>query len=207
MKKLSCILVLAVLLAAGAVGAMPAPAFAQGYMYPAPPQNLYATPWVGPNTPWVNYNGDWFLNGVLHYFFGNNYGWAPYYAYGPTYIVRPTYWYGPMWNAWYQARPIYWNDFQRNYPYWRGHQHGHRYDQNFYNQHNRGQGAGWHKGSHGGPPPPDARRPDKGHGKPPDARPPDKGHGKPDARRPDKGSGKNGKRPDNGRGHHQEGHN
>jgi len=189
MKKLSCILALAILLAGGALGAISAPAYAQVYTYPAPPPNPYATPWVGPNTPWVNYNGDWFLNGVLHYFFGNNYGWAPYYAYAPTYIVRPTYWYGPMWNSWYHARPNYWNDFQRNYPYWRGHRQGHHYDQNFYNQHNRGQGGGWHKGSHGGPPP-DARRPDKSRGQ-----------------RPDKGRGHNGGRHDDSRGRHQEGHN
>ena len=94
MKKLSVILVLAILLVGGAVGAISTPAYAQGYSYPPPPQNPYSTPWVGANTPWVYYNGDWFLNGVLHYFFGPGYGWAPYYSYAPTYIVRPGKWYG-----------------------------------------------------------------------------------------------------------------
>ena len=93
MKKLSCILVLAILLATGAVGAMSAPAQAQGYIYPAPPPNPYATPWVGPNTPWVYFNGDWFVQGLLYYFFGPQYGWAPYYSYPPTYIERPYNWY------------------------------------------------------------------------------------------------------------------
>ena len=75
MKRLSLILALAIFLAGGA---MSAPAQAQyGYHYPPPPQNIYATPWVGPNTPWVFYQGDWFLNGVLHNFFGTQYGWAP----------------------------------------------------------------------------------------------------------------------------------
>ena len=90
MKRLSLILALAIFLAGGAMGAMSAPAQAQyGYNYPPPPQNIYATPWVGPHTPWVFYQGDWFLNGVLYNFFGNQYGWAPYYTYPATYIVRP----------------------------------------------------------------------------------------------------------------------
>ena len=152
MKKLSIILVIATLLAGGAIAAMSAPSYAQGYAgysYPPPPQNPYATPWVGPNTPWVYYNGDWFLNGILYYFFGNTYGWSPYYAYTPTYIVRPNYWYTPMWNAWYQGHPHYWDNFHRTYPYWRGHQLGHHYDRNFYNEHHRNQGKGWQKGFHG----------------------------------------------------------
>ena len=92
MKKLSLVLVIAMLLAGLAAGAISTPADAQGYpaySYPAPPRSPYANPWVGPNTPWVHYNGDWFLNGMLYYFFGPRYGWAPYYAYAPTYIVRP----------------------------------------------------------------------------------------------------------------------
>jgi hypothetical protein len=105
MRKLSFILVLAILLAGGAVTAMSAPSYAQGYNYPPPPPDPYATPWVGPNTPWVYYNGDWFLNGILQYFFGNRYGWAPYYAYAPTYIVRPNQWYAPRWNVWYKQNP------------------------------------------------------------------------------------------------------
>ena len=63
MKKLSLILALAILLAGGAIGATSTSSGAQ--VYPPPPQNLYATPWVGANTPWVFYNGDWFLNGIL----------------------------------------------------------------------------------------------------------------------------------------------
>ena len=146
MKRLSVILVLAVLLGGGAVGLMPAPSQAQ--VYPAPPANIYATPWVGPSTPWVYYNGDWFLNGLLYYFFGPQYGWAPYYAYPSVYVVRPVYWYAPRWQTWYESHPVYWEHFHRQYPYWRGHQVGHHYDEQFYNQHHRGQGGGWHKGFH-----------------------------------------------------------
>jgi hypothetical protein len=150
MKKLSLVLVLAMLLGGGALAAMSTSSYAQvPYTYPPPPQNIYANPWVGTNTPWVHYNGDWFLNGVLHYFYGPRYGWAPYYAYSPTYIVRPNQWYAPRWNAWYQGHPHYWKTFNQNYPYWRGHQHSRRYDQNFYREHHRGQGGGWHKGFRG----------------------------------------------------------
>lgn len=146
MKKLSLILVLSILLTGGAIGAMSSLCHAQVYV--PPPPHPVATPWVGPNTPWVFYNGDWFLNGMLYYFFGNRYGWAPYYAYGPTYIARPTNWYAPRWNAWYQKHPNYWDNFHRNYPYWRGHQYGRHYDEHFYNTYHRGQGGGWHKGFH-----------------------------------------------------------
>jgi hypothetical protein len=129
-----------------------APANAQVFNYPAPPANPYANPWVGPNTPWVYYNGDWFLNGILHYFFGPQYGWAPYYAYAPTYVVRPSNWYGPMWLTWYKERPVYYRNFYRDYPYWVGHREGHRYNRVFYERHHRGQGGGWHKGFHDGSP-------------------------------------------------------
>jgi hypothetical protein len=151
MKKPILILMLALVLAGGALGGLSTPAGAQ--VYPPPPQNLYATPWVGANTPWVYYNGDWFLNGVLYYFFGPRYGWAPYYSYAPTYIVRPQQWYAPRWNVWYQKNPHYWANFQRQYPYWREHRHGHHYGESFYNKYHRGQGIGWHKGFSGGPPP------------------------------------------------------
>ena len=156
MKRLSVIFALVILLAGGAIGAMSAPSHAQGdggYNYPPPPQNPDATPWVGSNTPWTYYQGDWFLKGILYNFFGNQYGWAPYYAYQSTYIVRPNDWYGPKWNAWYQGNPHYWQNFEQNYPYWRGHRVGQRYDRNFYYKYHRGQGGGWHKGFHGGPPP------------------------------------------------------
>jgi hypothetical protein len=156
MKRLSFIFALVILLAGGAIGAMSAPSYAQGYAgynYASPPQNPYATPWVGSNTPWTFYQGDWFLNGILHQFFGNQYGWAPYYAYPPTYIVRPNNWYEPKWNAWYQRNPRYWQTFEQKYPYWRGHRVGQRYDQNFYNKYHRGQGSGWNQGFQGGHPP------------------------------------------------------
>jgi hypothetical protein len=71
MKQLIFVLAIAILLAGSAVGIMSGPSQAQGYggyNYPPPPQNPYATPWVGANTPWTYYNGDWFLNGILYYF-------------------------------------------------------------------------------------------------------------------------------------------
>ena len=112
MKKLTLILALAILLAGGAVAAMSAPAQAQyGYNYPPPPADSYAQPWVGPNTPWVYYNGDWFVKGLLYYFFGPQYGWAPYYSYPPTYIERPSNWYEPKWHAWYQRQPSLLGEF------------------------------------------------------------------------------------------------
>src|SRR5271157_1130527 len=121
MKKIAFFLALAILLAGGAVTAMSAPSYAQAYQYPPPPSDPYASPWVGGNTPWVYYNGDWFLNGILYYFFGPQYGWAPYYSYPPTYIERPGTWYAPRWLAWYQGNPQYYQQFQQAYPYWRGH--------------------------------------------------------------------------------------
>ena len=152
MKRRSLILALAILLAGGGIGAMSAPSYAQGYEgydYPPPPQNPDATPWVGSNTPWTFYQGDWFLNGVLQNYFGNRNGWAPYYTYPSTYIVRPNNWYEPKWNAWYQHNPHYWQNFEQNYPYWRGHQPGKHYNQKFYNKYHNGQGGGWRQGFHG----------------------------------------------------------
>jgi hypothetical protein len=146
MKEVSLMLILAMLLAGGVIAPLSTGSLAQVNV---PPPNPVAAPFVGPNTPWVFYNGDWFLNGMLYYFFGNKYGWAPYYAYAPTYVVRPNYWYAPKWHAWYQARPVYWNNFHQQYPYWRGHKYGHHYDEKFYNQYHPGQGGGWHKGFHG----------------------------------------------------------
>jgi hypothetical protein len=155
MKRLSLMFALVVLLAGCAVGPTATPSYGQGYggyNYPPPPQNPYANPWVGNNTPWTYYQGDWFLNGLLYQFFGNQYGWAPYYSYPPTYIVRPQVWYAPQWNAWYQRNPHYWQSFEQKYPYWRGHRVGQRYDENFYNKYHRGQGEGWNKGFHGARP-------------------------------------------------------
>jgi hypothetical protein len=126
--------------------------YAQGYggnYYAPPPQNPYATPWVGANTPWVFYQGDWFLNGMLYHNYGNQYGWAPYYAYPSSYIVRPNDWYAPRWNTWYQQHPNYYQNFTQKYPYWRDHHSGQRYDQNFYNRYHRSQGEGWQRGFQG----------------------------------------------------------
>ena len=147
MKNLSFVLVIAILLAGGAIGAMSA--FSQAQVYAPPPPRPVLTPWVGTNTPWVFYKGDWFLNGILYFFFGPKIGFAPYYAYSPVYIVRPNNWYEPRWNTWYQGHPEYWKNFERQYPYWRGHQPGKHYDQNFYNRYHSGQGGGWQKGFNG----------------------------------------------------------
>jgi hypothetical protein len=152
MKKSGILFMLAIFLAGGALGMVYTPSQAQVYAPPPPPshpQYAAGTPWVGPNTPWVYYNGDWFLNGILYYFFGNRYGWAPYYAYPPTYIVRPGQWYAPRWQEWYRGHPVYWQNFQRYYPYWRGHHEGMRYGQDFYNRYHHGQGGGWQRGYHG----------------------------------------------------------
>ncbi len=142
MKKFTLILLMAVLLAGGTVAVIPAPVQAQVYEYPPPPADPYAYPWVGPSTPWVYYNGDWFLNGLLYYFFGPDYGWAPYYAYPTIYIVRPSEWYAPRWLRWYKVNPVYWENFTRVYPYWRGHRQGQSYNERFYEDHHRGQGKG-----------------------------------------------------------------
>lgn len=164
MKKVSSLLIMAILFGGGILGT--GSTFSQAQVYvpgpppPAPRPVVVVTPWVGTNTPWVFYKGDWFLNGVLYYFFGNKIGWAPYYAYPPTYIVRSTYWYAPRWNNWYKAHPVYWKNFQYRYPYWHSHQVGRVYDQQFYNKYHHGQGAGWHKGYQAGvhnPPPPSGR--------------------------------------------------
>ena len=151
MKKIAFILMIAISLAGGAVAAMSSPCYAQAYEYPAPPPDPYASPWVGPDTPWVYYNGDWFLNGVLYYFYGPDYGWAPYYAYAPSYIVRPGTWYGSRWLAWYQGQPRYWESFHRQYPHWREHREGQHYGQEFFEQHHSGHGGGWQKGFQGHP--------------------------------------------------------
>jgi hypothetical protein len=144
-KKFSLLVIMALFLAGCATGPM---YYDQGYGYGPSPQNLYATPWVGANTPWVFYNGDWFMNGMLYYYFGPRYGWAPYYAYAPTYIVRPSNWYAPRWKSWYRAHPTYRNHLVQRYPYWRNHRPGEHYDRSFYERHHRGQGGGWHKGFH-----------------------------------------------------------
>jgi hypothetical protein len=176
MVSWASILLASTLTLVGCAGSYPgiaptSPYYGDTYNAP-PPQYPYAGPWVGPNTPWVFYQGDWFLNGMLYYFYGQR-GWAPYYAYPPTYIVRQVYWYEPKWNTWYQQHPQYVQTFSQRYPYWRSHHYGQRYDQNFYNRYHPGQGGGWQKGFHGSVterpagrrqapgqmPPPEGRRP------------------------------------------------
>ncbi len=142
-------------------GIAPSTPYYGGTYEAPPPQYSYATPWVGPNTPWIYYQGDWFLNGLLYYNYGDRYGWAPYYAYPTTYIVRPAHWYEARWNNWYQQHPQYVQTFTQRYPYWRTHHYGQHYDQNFYNRYHPGQGAGWQKGFHGSgtvSPQPEGRR-------------------------------------------------
>ncbi len=149
MKRSIIFLLLVITLAGGAIVAMSGPSAAQGYYMARPVQPVVMQPYVGTNTPWTFYKGDWFMNGILYYFFGPKIGFAPYYAYPQVYIVRPQNWYAPGWNAWYQARPQYWNNFERQYPQWRAHQIGAHYDQNFYNRYNHGQGGGWNRGFQG----------------------------------------------------------
>ena len=171
MKKIAFILMIAISLAGGAVAAMSSPSYAQAYEYPAPPPDPYESPWVGPDTPWVYYNGDWFLNGILYYFFGPDYGWAPYYAYSPSYIVRPETWYAPRWLAWYQGQPRYLESFHRQYPYWREHRQGQHYSQEFFEQHHHGQGGGWQKGfqsGHAAPSHPEGLKPGPAQTAPPE---------------------------------------
>ncbi|MGC2432806.1 MAG: hypothetical protein WA433_03405 [Desulfobaccales bacterium] len=144
MKKLSILLILAIFLGVGMIGAMPG--LSQAQVYAPPPGPVASAPYVGPNTPWVYYNGDWFLNGILYYFFGPRYGWGPYYAYPETFVVRPGQWYGPKWDGWYRAHPVFWKNFQHAYPHWRGHVVGRHYGEEFYNRYHSGQGGGWHHG-------------------------------------------------------------
>ena len=151
MKKIAFIFMIAISLAGGAVAALSSPSYAQVYEYPPPPPEPYASPWVGPDTPWVYYNGDWFLNGILYYFFGPTYGWAPYYSYAPGYIVRPKTWYGSKWSSWYKGRPQVRQSFVKQYPHYSQHQQGKIYSQKFYEQHHSGQGGGWQKGFQGHP--------------------------------------------------------
>lgn len=146
MKKMSILLALAVLLTGGALALTTSVSQAQVYGPGPPPAAPAMTPWVGQGTPWTYYNGDWFNNGILHYFFGPKYGWAPYYAYPRTYVARPGHWYGPKWNMWYRTHPVYYRNFEKAHPYWRGHRAGHSYDEGFYKRHHHGHGKGWQKG-------------------------------------------------------------
>ena len=149
LKKVGILLALALLLTGGALGTMSAPSQAQVLVPGPPPTATSMAPWVGPNTPWTFYNGDWFNNGILYYFFGPKYGWAPYYTYAPVHIARPAHWYGPKWNKWYRSHPAHWKNFRQAYPYWHDHRVGHRYDEGFYNRYHHGKGRGWQKGYYG----------------------------------------------------------
>ena len=143
MKKLIILLILAISLGAGMIGAMPGISQAQV----VPPAAPYATgaPWIGVNTPWVYYNGDWFLNGILYSFW-------------------PSIWMGPVLrlsrNLYRQTRPLVWSEmgqvvsrpsglpgkFPARLPNWREHQVGRHYGEEFYNRYHPGQGGGWHHG-------------------------------------------------------------
>uniref|UniRef100_A0A7C3V5S2 Uncharacterized protein n=1 Tax=Desulfobacca acetoxidans TaxID=60893 RepID=A0A7C3V5S2_9BACT len=148
MRQVSILLALVIVLTGGALGITSWPSQAQVLAPPPPPPGLHVvvSPWVGPKTPWVYYNGDWFYNGVLFYYFGPKYGWAPYYAYPRVYIVRPAHWYGPKWDAWYRRHPVYWKEFKHAYPYWRDHRVDHYYDESFYHRYHHGHGKGWYQG-------------------------------------------------------------
>ncbi len=157
MKKLILVLLLAVFVAGGTMAAMSAPASAQPYEYPAAPGDPYVNPWVGPGSCWVFYNGDWFCNGVLYYYFGPVYGWSPYWAFPVSFIVYEPYWYGPMWGAWFTAHPNVVNVFINTFPFWRSHHHGEHPDREFFEKHHGGKGSwqgGWkgHPGAKGGAP-------------------------------------------------------
>ncbi len=150
MKKVSLILGVAVLVAGVALVAISAPASAQvvvkekHYVYPPPPANPAASPWVGPGTPWVYYKGDWFYKGTLYYDFGPGRGWAPYYAYDTEVVVRPPDWYEPKYEVWYEEHPDVVTTFTRTYPYWSEHRVGVVYDEQFYIKHNTGENR-WRK--------------------------------------------------------------
>ena len=130
---------------------MSAPSYAQAYHYPPPPSDPYATPWVGSNTPWVYYNGDWFLNGILYYFFG------PQIRLGPV-LLLCSHLYRETQHLVcsevadvVQGHPDYCQHFQQAYPYWREHRQGRRYDEKFFEQHQHGQVGEWQKGFRGHP--------------------------------------------------------
>ena len=144
MKKLSLMLALAILLAGGAIGATSTSSGAQ--VYPPPPQNLYATPWVGANTPWVFYNGDWFLNGSSALLFWPS-TWMGSLLRLCSYLYRQT---QSLVCASVECvvpgTPALLEEFSSPISLLAEHRYGHRYNENFYHQHHRGQGAGWQKG-------------------------------------------------------------
>jgi hypothetical protein len=142
MKKASILLALTILLIGGLILSASSPALAQ-------PGPHHGGPWTGPNTPWSYYHGDWFKNGVLHYFHGNKNGWAPYYSKHPGNVERPGEWYGEKWENWNRQHPQNMEHFEHQYPYWRGHRVGEQYNENFYNRYNHGQGGGWQREYHG----------------------------------------------------------
>ncbi len=174
MKRLIFLLVLAILVAGGAVAATSGPSQAQIIELTIAPPDPCAEPWVGPDTSWVYYNGDWFCSGILYYYFGPAYGWAPYWAYPYTYIVRIPRFYSPVWVGWYREHPVYFERFEREYPYWRGHRVGQRPTERFYEEHHRGQGGGWHQGFKGKVAP-EKGRPEGGKAGPERVAPPQKG--------------------------------
>ena len=141
MKKASILLALTILLIGGVIVTLSLPSLAQ----------VHKGPWVGEKSPWTYYKGDWFNNGKLHYFYGQKNGWAPYYSHPPGAAQRPGEWYGEKWENWNRAHPNARENFEREYPHWREHEVGHRYDEDFYNRYHHGQGGGWqqpYRGEH-----------------------------------------------------------
>jgi hypothetical protein len=138
MKKASILLALAILLIGGIILTVSSPALAQ--MTSGSQQG----PYTGDNSPWTYYKGDWFKNGVLHYYYGNN-RWAPYYSKGPGSVQRPNEWYGEKWQTYNQQHPQNLTNFESQYPYWSSHQVGQKYDEKFYHQHHPEQGGGWQR--------------------------------------------------------------
>jgi hypothetical protein len=138
MKKASILLALIIFLIGSVIVTLSLPSPAQVH----PPRR---GPWTGAKTPWTYYHGDWFHNGTLHYYYGRKHGWAPYYARPFGRVERPGEWYGEKWEHWYREHPKNWENFEHQYPYWRGHRVGEHYDENFYNRYHQGQGGGWQK--------------------------------------------------------------
>jgi hypothetical protein len=108
-------------------------------------------PWVGPDTPWVFWNNNWYYNGILYAFYGPL-GWWPYGYYANNLIVRNYAWYGPRWNRWYRARPVYWRNFHRHYGngrHWHSSYRGH--DAWRHHRRHGGHGRNLTRGGHGRP--------------------------------------------------------
>ena len=151
MKKISFILMTAILLAGGAVAVMSTHSYAQVYEYPPPPSDPSASPWVRSDTPWVYYDGDWFMNGILYYYYGPDYGGPPITLILSAILSDPEP--GMLRDGWRGIRGslLTWRVFNGSILVGRGHRQGQRYSQKFYEQHHGGQGGGWQQGLQGPP--------------------------------------------------------